>query len=336
MSARFSQNRGQACYLAHVRTLVLGFVAAGLCACGLFVPTDEEDTDDPSDGADGPAWLAVGDQGTVLRSVDGAEWEIQSSGTTRGLYAVAADVDRVVAVGEAGTMVVSTDGGQTWLTGAAATTHDLRAIVFHRDRFVAVGGTSSGETVVSYDAVTWTRPDLANPVQPLHGLATNPAGLVAIGDDPSTGFALYLWEEGFGWRQQIDGASTGARYDAVAAWTSGFVLIGVGSAATSTDATLWTAIPVFAPLKPRSLAATPQGWVAAGDDGGLLLSIDALAWTAQVTGTTAHLHAIANDGLQTVIVGEQGTIVRSEDGVFWAQTPAPVMVSLRGVAAVGG
>ncbi|NOZ01881.1 MAG: hypothetical protein GXP54_08340 [Deltaproteobacteria bacterium] len=60
---------------------------------------------------DGSIW-AVGDSGVMARKTAGA-WTLVPTGTTRPLWAVAAQGDRVLAFGDAGTIVTFADGGAT-------------------------------------------------------------------------------------------------------------------------------------------------------------------------------------------------------------------------------
>ena len=88
----------------------MGLAGVGLlclAACDLFLP--EDDAGD-SEGAAAPVFVAVGDEGAVLSSPDGATWSVRTSGTTLALNDVTYGGERYVAVGQAGKIVVSTDG----------------------------------------------------------------------------------------------------------------------------------------------------------------------------------------------------------------------------------
>lgn len=94
--------------------------------------------------------VAVGDNGTILRSTNGTAWTPVSSGTTNTLGGVAWGDGKFVAVGyspgTSGTPVVLTSpNGTTWTnttsTAAAdiASWQDLRSIIWGGDRFIASG-----------------------------------------------------------------------------------------------------------------------------------------------------------------------------------------------------
>ncbi|MFB3907999.1 MAG: YCF48-related protein [Candidatus Eisenbacteria bacterium] len=92
----------------------------------------------------GPAW-AVGDGGTILKTADGVTWTAVESGTTANLYGIAqphTDPSRVYVVGDAGTILRSTDGGETWSAMPSGTNATLRAVSFSKeneDHLLAAG-----------------------------------------------------------------------------------------------------------------------------------------------------------------------------------------------------
>src|SRR5690606_32273764 len=61
----------------------------------------------------GGMWVAVGDNGTILTSADGATWTSRTSGTTQILNGVAYGGGMWVVVGTGGTILTSTNG-TTW------------------------------------------------------------------------------------------------------------------------------------------------------------------------------------------------------------------------------
>ena len=84
------------------------------------------------------AFIAVGDNGTILRSTDAATWNAVPSGTTANLNAVAVVNNALVAAGAGGTLLSSTDAGLTWTVRATGVTADLRSVAYAA-RYVAVG-----------------------------------------------------------------------------------------------------------------------------------------------------------------------------------------------------
>jgi hypothetical protein len=313
------------------RTLVL-VLSLGTSACGLFFPEDSGDEDGTPTAED--VYVAVGDAGALLSSPDGETWTVRTSGTDLGLYDVAHGNNTFVAVGQAGEILSSSDG-VTWAPASSPSSRDLKAVVHHIDRFFAVGGDFSvgAETLVSSDGITWTRPEFPAPLYVLTGLASDGTDLVATGSYQSDlqTFGLFAWVEGTGWVQRIDSTGTGFRYEAVAAGSPSFVLIGPGSAANSNDTITWISAPIFQMETMRGLTFTPQGWLAVGDAGMTMRSADAAQWLPGPSGVAVELRDVTSDGAIHVAVGADGTITASADGVDWRAQISPVTAGLHAV-----
>jgi len=86
--------------------------------------------------------VAVGDSGTIIRSIDGGvTWIAQSTGTTDNLGGISlTDANTGTVVGENGTILRTTDGGLTWTRQSSGTFRDLWAVSFtDADTGTAVG-----------------------------------------------------------------------------------------------------------------------------------------------------------------------------------------------------
>ena len=101
--------------------------------------------------------VAVGANGTILTSVDGAAWQERNSETTNDLLGVAYGNGGFVATGVRGTILNSTDG-ITWNPCASVTDKDLLGVAFGNGQFVAVGGIHGMSSVIvtSGDGVAWS------------------------------------------------------------------------------------------------------------------------------------------------------------------------------------
>ena len=90
-------------------------------------------------------FIAVGDNGRILSSANGEIWSVVSGvPTTARLNNVFYADNRFVAVGEAGTALVSTDNGTTWRVGSTGLSGWLRGLThlvtrYLREPFRAVG-----------------------------------------------------------------------------------------------------------------------------------------------------------------------------------------------------
>lgn len=311
-----------------------------LAGC-IYWPTEvdtDTDTNGGGGGGGGNLFVAVGDGGTIVRSADGAQWTLSTSGVSVALNDAAFGADTWVVVGQAGTILYSADGVE-WNKSSSPSTRDLYAVTWHGDHFVAVGGdySAGAETLESADGITWTRPDLPAPKHLLFDLAGDGVTLVAIGSYQADAmhFGAFTWHDGAGWVQRIDGSPTGLRYSAVAHGAPNFAMLGPTNAATSGDGITWTNTVLFSlAADPRALGYGPGGWIAVGGAGQILGSLpgDAITWTARSSPVATDLHGVASDGSRYVAVGVGGQIIVSPDGLTWTAASSPVTASLRGVA----
>lgn len=105
---------------------------------------------------DSGAGLAVGDAGTILKTVDfGATWTTQNSGTTQNFYAVyLLNDNEAVAVGDSGLILRTLDGGLTWLSVPSGVRDSLRAVSFSGANGIC-GGTSQDILYSTDSGATW-------------------------------------------------------------------------------------------------------------------------------------------------------------------------------------
>ena len=93
----------------------------------------------------GGQFVAVGDAGVILTSVDGSVWATQNSGTTKNLRGVAYGNGLYLVTGEDGTALTSPDG-QAWTARNARTGLFISGAAYGNGIFVVCGasGTTSG------------------------------------------------------------------------------------------------------------------------------------------------------------------------------------------------
>ena len=131
-------------------------------------------------------FVATGAAGTLLTSPDGIGWTSRISNTINALRGVAFRLSagvRYVAVGDAGTIVTSSDDGSTWSSPIAPVTENLTSIV-HASRFVAVGqgvAGQGGRVVFSDDGTTWTPTSVGSGAEDLAQVVAAPAMYMAVG-----------------------------------------------------------------------------------------------------------------------------------------------------------
>jgi hypothetical protein len=111
----------------------------------------------------GSQFVAVGYNGRVYTSPDATEtstWTEQASGTASNLEAVTGGAGRFVAVGAAGTILTSDDGGVTWATQTSGVNAFIYDVTWTGSRFVAVG--YSGLILTSTDGIDWAAANHGN------------------------------------------------------------------------------------------------------------------------------------------------------------------------------
>ena len=223
----------------------------------------------------GGVYLAAGAGGTLLRSGDAVTWTQQTTGTSNDLYGLATNgAGGYVAVGQNGTILTSS-GGQTWTVQSSGTTNDLYAVAYGYGVWVAVG--KSGTVLTSLNAVNWTA-IASNTTQTLKGV------VYGVATHPAT-------------------TTTAATANAV------FVAVGAGGTQlTSTDyGATWTAGTINSGLNNLNAVSYGRQFVAVGNNGSLFTSTDAATWTAQASGTSSDLNAIAHSTTNISVVGATGT-----------------------------
>lgn len=99
------------------------------------------------------SFIAVGDEGKITSSVNGSVWTQQNRVTENTLRDIV-DGDMVVAVGDSGTIIISTDS-VNWILVTTTFDFNIRAVTSSptRTKYVAVG--ENGYIVTSKDGVKW-------------------------------------------------------------------------------------------------------------------------------------------------------------------------------------
>ena len=105
-------------------------------------------------GSRGNLFVAVGDNGSILRSTNGEIWAgVTTTAITTRLNDVHYADDKWIAVGAAGSVVRSTDNGLTWSVVSSGSTFNLNSVHYNDNVWVAIG--QSGMVLNSVDTNTW-------------------------------------------------------------------------------------------------------------------------------------------------------------------------------------
>ncbi|MBI2926929.1 MAG: hypothetical protein HYY24_14635 [Verrucomicrobia bacterium] len=304
-------------------------------------------------------YVAVGLNGAVLTSSDGALWSTRISGTSRNLSSVAYGAGNFLAMGYFGRVLISTNGTVWVERNAEAVLGDteIHDLVFANDRFVAVGsvggvftssngliwtkrtsGTTESLSAVTYagnqliavgsngtllksaDGVTWRSGRTAVTTTHLNAVARGNGMFVAAGNDGE----VLRSEDGVTWAK-VNSEAT-ARLDQARFVNSDFWIVGEkGTLMTSKDGVTWSQRSLgisLANTTLRDISFGNETFVAVGwrsGHGVVLSSPDGLSWVKTFTSTNKPVDGVVYAKDKFAVVGDFGTILTSNDGVAWTQ-----------------
>jgi hypothetical protein len=267
----------------------------------------------------GEQFAAVGDHGLILTSPEGDTWTEQESPTNQRLISVAGNGNRMVAVGEWGTMVSSSDG-ESWSLIELGTTDTLSAAFWAGDRFLVMGG---GLLLTSTDAVAWHQV----PDSPPHLRCAASNGEVYI----AGGATIWRSEDAEIW-DEATVSHIGTSYPITGlVWTNGvFIAIQTdGQIHRSEDGYVWEVVhrrdryPNNMEL--NALAASPDLWLAVGDDGATLTSTDGVVWLRPLLPATNDIRSVASNGDLIYTSGSRSSWIGSET-TGWLYFPSTMAV----------
>lgn len=296
-------------------------------------------------------FVAVGDYGTILTSLDGSSWTARASPTTRGLRGVAYDAwfNLFVAVGDVGTIVVSDAGshGATWSVVAPPTgvTENLRSVTTASQRsagggmatqIVAVGGARVLRATYPYWWTDQTLPAVNGVTPSLQSVASNGEQMVsAPNSNPilvavGTYGHVFRSTDGITWTRLNCGTPGDLR--AVSMKVLGvdaFTAVGMLYASTRTTQNIvsisGTSCTVqAAPSAYAEIDALTRGAIADGNDYGVAVGYGQILvtpfgtsgnWAIVATGTS-WLQGVAYGNGRYVAVGASGTIYLSGSALY--------------------
>ncbi len=282
-------------------------------------------------------FVTVGDFATVLTSGNGVDWELElvpNSVTNAIFLGIGGDTNGLVAVGNQGsilyspsylTNVVSTNlvGGVPIITTNEVdaigtvwhaveprpTTNDLQGVAWRGGRFVAAG--ANGTVLTSDDRGTnWTL--RVSPTTNYLSAAAADANGFVVGGAKGT---VLTSADGENWATQ-DSGTTNWLFR-IRHFAEGFFAVGQnGTLLHSADGSSWAPRTTGTSkwLNDLTRLTDPeQTWIAVGNQGTVLASINAITWTNAGAITPKSLYAAGHNGAGLLVVaGVEGAILRSQ------------------------
>lgn len=203
----------------------------------------------------------------------------------------------------------SQDPLDNWHTRTPAQSGNmLKAVTYHNNTFVAVGG--DGAIMTSPEGVNWTD-QTSGTTQYLYSITCGKNLLMAV--DWNGG--VYSSGDGFNWSKATPIKHT---VNAITYGNNLFVTVGYGGRiATSPDGATWTEQTSGVTDILYNVKYCKDMFIAVGKGGIILTSPDGVTWTNQVSGTTNELYAAGYGNGTYVVAGGNGTVLSSPDGSNW-------------------
>ena len=134
-------------------------------------------------GANGDIFVAVGDNGAILRSNNGEAWTgVTTTSISTKLNHVHYGNGQWIAVGAAGTVIRSSDQGLTWSVVSFGATFDLNRVGYANSVWVAIG--TEGMVLNSVDTNNWYKRSTGDG-EDINGLAFGDNKFLAVGVNSS-------------------------------------------------------------------------------------------------------------------------------------------------------
>ena len=284
----------------------------------------------------GSDWVAIGDGGTILRSLDrqGARWVQVPGIPSTSLRAIAAKPGLIAVGGSAGLVLTSSDGGRSWGSARSGTSATLWGGASGGGTLYLVG--QNATVVASADGAHWRRvPTAPRPTgkaaapRPfLWQMAISGRRRIAVGD-----FGAILESRRTGRmsgvrspvREILRGAAFG-RGRFVIVGSGGVVVAGTGPPGGWRPRRSGTAVDL------RGVAWTGRRFVAVGDEGTVLASADGRSWQVVASAMPCALLGVARAGRRLVVVGGDGAVLASPNGRRWRRLPRFTSADLYSVA----
>jgi hypothetical protein len=246
-------------------------------------------------------YVAVGDNGTIITSVDGNYWTPQATGTTDGLWSVVYEGGKFVAVGGK-TTLTSTDG-QAWNKKQITSVDDLRGLAYGNGLYVAVG--LNANIITSPDGVTWTTMYHYDGID-LYGISFQGGRFVAVGQWGWTCTS----EDGITFLAFPTNVLTNLR--SITYGDGQWVCVGDnGTAFTSPDGLVWTQQDPHTQKDLYDILHANGLYIAVGVLGTIVHSTDAIVWDIASSPSQSDMHGVGYGGDRFIVVGQAAALTNA-------------------------
>lgn len=260
-------------------------------------------------------------------------WLLRSSGTTHNLYSVTANHSTIYEAwvcGGNGTILHTTNGGQTWEMQNSGTTYTLRSIAFWEIAGGPVVAVGENGTILytSNGGATW-EPRTSGTTATLRSVSD--FGAIIVGD---SGIVLRSVDQGATWQREQAGVT--AQLNAA---TGSFVTFAIGENGTIIRRLSQTGWQVINSQTTENLHGLPMFGsldIVVGNNGLIWRSTNnGISWSGQNSGTRSRLNGVqysVNNTSRAYCVGDSGVIVKTTDGGnIWRRQSTPTTHNLNGV-----
>lgn len=290
----------------------------------------------------------AGSDGTIIISrinpalIPNQHWQAAATQTSKNILALASDhtAENLIAVGEKGLVLHSSDGGKNWQRKTTDTTKKLNTVTFDVEHKTWVAGGEQGAILLSnqQDAVEWNNINTGqrSSIRAIHYLPDQQR-LAAIGENG----LLLLSDDGGNQWQKIDLPTAAELTDFISVSPSlTLIACADGSFLRSENIEAqWERVTthssayitrLFYDLDQNTLIAlSAEGEILLSDDGGKL-------WAP-----VAHAHEYLTDIVQLssnkklLVSGANGTLLQSNNGGrTWSSLPSLTSTSIDGIMAI--
>ncbi len=270
-------------------------------------------------------FVAVGEEGTVIHSRDGRNWTVLNVGVVQNLFAVSYGHGSFVAVGQRGIIINSTDG-QRWRVVNSVTNFNLNTICFDQSHFYVVGNELSFfDTkyilIRSGNATDWHIVSEGEQFS-IFSISCVNNKIIAVGttidvDDYGLFHQIIAYSDDNGLTFTVQKFERGALY-AISNLRGRYIAVGnAGNILTSIDARQWNyQSPVISDTV-FSVTSSDTVAVAFGGRGKIIKSQNGINWQEVSSGINDPISDMAYCQKKLVAVGQYGSIISSRNGIDW-------------------